>query len=207
LACNKKVAQTWNPSGDSRITVGGNQAAEILSLRGFEITTIRFLEKQFDLYKPRETLNNTLVQRALEHASRERTRYSEEDSLKEAMACTLTAGKSKEENKTVLYGIDDLEEYLTHGTKTVAGLRFAESIRTQRTFFYTANGYMGIGSRKMQTGDKICVLFGGEVLFILRPAGENYRLVGECYVHGLMHGEAMAMLDSGEATEQFFDLQ
>jgi hypothetical protein len=66
---------------------------------------------------------------------------------------------------------------------------------------------MGVGSRMMQIGDKICVLFGGEVLFILRPAGETYRLVGECYVHGLMSGEAMAMLDSSEVKDQFFDLR
>jgi hypothetical protein len=38
-------------------------------------------------------------------------------------------------------------------------------------------------------GDIICILNGGRVPYVLRPSGEfAYELVGECYVHGLMHG-------------------
>jgi hypothetical protein len=38
-------------------------------------------------------------------------------------------------------------------------------------------------------GDIICILNGGRVPYVLRPSGEYvYELVGECYVHGLMHG-------------------
>ena len=68
-----------------------------------------------------------------------------------------------------------------------------------RLFFITANGYMGIGSMRMEVGDSICVLFGGEPLFILRPFKAGHHLVRDCYVHGLMHGEAMQMLETGEA--------
>jgi hypothetical protein len=59
---------------------------------------------------------------------------------------------------------------------------------------------------KMQVGDVVCVLFG-EVLFILRPVGGAYRLIGECYVHGFMQSEAMVKLTSGEMKDQWFDLQ
>jgi hypothetical protein len=45
-----------------------------------------------------------------------------------------------------------------------------------------------------QAGDRICVLNGGEVPFIIRPTGrETYELVGECYVDGIMDGEALKM--------------
>jgi hypothetical protein len=41
-------------------------------------------------------------------------------------------------------------------------------------------------------GDIICVLAGGRVPYVLRPCDDGfYRLVGECYVDGAMHGEAL----------------
>ncbi|KAG4443701.1 hypothetical protein IFR05_000790 [Cadophora sp. M221] len=69
------------------------------------------------------------------------------------------------------------------------------------------DGYMGIGFSRMRVGDMVVVLFGGDVLFILRPEGETYKLIGEAYVHDLISGEAMAMLAAGERQEQWFDLQ
>jgi hypothetical protein len=34
-------------------------------------------------------------------------------------------------------------------------------------------------------------LVGGKMPFCLRPWGDQFLLVGECYVHGLMTGEAI----------------
>ena len=46
-------------------------------------------------------------------------------------------------------------------------------------------------------GDRICVVRGCVTPFVIRPVGEKlegqvcWELVGECYVHGLMDGEAV----------------
>ena len=42
------------------------------------------------------------------------------------------------------------------------------------------------------------------MLFYLRPWGRHNLLVGECYVHGLMGGEAMKMLKRGEVAEEVY---
>ncbi|KAH7176848.1 heterokaryon incompatibility protein-domain-containing protein [Dactylonectria macrodidyma] len=43
-----------------------------------------------------------------------------------------------------------------------------------------------------RAGDCICVLGGGEVPFVIRPTGRGtYTLIGECYVDGIMDGEAL----------------
>ena len=42
-----------------------------------------------------------------------------------------------------------------------------------------------------EPGDIVCTLLGGSVPYILRPRPDGYyNLIGEFYVHGLMHGEA-----------------
>jgi hypothetical protein len=43
-----------------------------------------------------------------------------------------------------------------------------------------------------RTSRRLDVLaLGGSVLYILRPRGNEYEFIGECYVHGLMDGEAL----------------
>ena len=60
-----------------------------------------------------------------------------------------------------------------------------------RRFFSTLGGYMGLGPAHMQPGDLVCVFLGGLVPWVVRSQGEAYSMVGECYVHGLMNGEAI----------------
>lgn len=56
-------------------------------------------------------------------------------------------------------------------------------------FFKSSKGYYGLARSQVLPGDQICILFGADVPFIIRPLGNEYLLIGEAYVHGLMHGE------------------
>jgi hypothetical protein len=60
-----------------------------------------------------------------------------------------------------------------------------------RTFAVTGRGYPALVPERAQIGDEICMLFGGDVPFILRQRQENWSLIGEAYVHGFMDGEAL----------------
>jgi hypothetical protein len=57
-------------------------------------------------------------------------------------------------------------------------------------FCTTAKGYLAAVPHTAKVGDCIALLAGGRVLFVLRPIGDHYRLVGPYYVHGIMYGEA-----------------
>ena len=49
---------------------------------------------------------------------------------------------------------------------------------------------MGIVPAATSLGDLVCILFGGQVLYVLRSTGQDlYEFMGECYIHGLMDGE------------------
>lgn len=56
-------------------------------------------------------------------------------------------------------------------------------------------GFLGLAPPNALCGDIVTVLLGAPVPIILRPKeGGLYELVGECYVHGAMGGEALAHL-------------
>lgn len=61
-----------------------------------------------------------------------------------------------------------------------------------RRFGITQSGYMFLAPGDTRLGDVLCVLYGGDIPFILRPTKKGrYQLIGECYVHHLMNGEAI----------------
>ena len=60
-----------------------------------------------------------------------------------------------------------------------------------RTFFVTAERYMGLAPEATRSGDLVCVIFGCQLPFIVREDAGQHLLVGECYAQGLMGGESM----------------
>ncbi|KAI0205232.1 hypothetical protein F4808DRAFT_410991 [Astrocystis sublimbata] len=60
-----------------------------------------------------------------------------------------------------------------------------------RRIFFTDKAYIGLGPSMTVEGDLLCILFGGATPMILRPLGDSYRLIGECYVYDLISGEAV----------------
>ncbi|KAE9364240.1 HET-domain-containing protein [Stipitochalara longipes BDJ] len=65
----------------------------------------------------------------------------------------------------------------------------------------TINGYLAAVPYTTEVGDYIVVLAGGDVPFVLRPTGDHYHLIGPCYVHGVMNGEAFP--DNPDTLEWF----
>ncbi|KJA17678.1 hypothetical protein HYPSUDRAFT_79586 [Hypholoma sublateritium FD-334 SS-4] len=62
----------------------------------------------------------------------------------------------------------------------------------KRAFIITERGFLGLAPEMARKGDAVCIFQGGEVPFVVRPKGDgNWEFVGECYVHGIMSGEAV----------------
>lgn len=77
-----------------------------------------------------------------------------------------------------------------------------------RVFFITSNGQMGIGPSDSAIGDTVAVMFGGGVPYLMRPhrkASNAWQLVGESYIPGLMHGEAIPKCEQGILREEIME--
>ncbi|KAF1959328.1 HET-domain-containing protein [Byssothecium circinans] len=80
-----------------------------------------------------------------------------------------------------------------------------------RRFCITRKGHFCLLPPTASEGDLICVLLGGEVPYILRridnQSPDFYTMVGECYVHGIMDGEAITDILEGKDVCDIFRLR
>ncbi|KAK6438481.1 hypothetical protein LTR95_005317 [Oleoguttula sp. CCFEE 5521] len=65
-----------------------------------------------------------------------------------------------------------------------------------RRLMVTDKGFVGMAPRAARKGDVLAVLLGCSVPVVLRrnaesEHGDRYELIGECYLHGFMNGEAV----------------
>ena len=60
---------------------------------------------------------------------------------------------------------------------------------TQRCFYTTSTGEMGVGPFDTLSGDLVVMLCGGQFCYVLREVDEHYLFVGDSYLHGVMYGE------------------
>ena len=78
-----------------------------------------------------------------------------------------------------------------------------------RKIFVSKQGYVGLSAHSVRPGDQICVLFGVSTPYIVRPSSISgeYLFLGECYVNGLMNGEAIQLWEEGILPSQWFHLR
>ncbi|KAG0650483.1 Heterokaryon incompatibility protein [Hyphodiscus hymeniophilus] len=96
------------------------------------------------------------------------------------------------------------ESEMDESSLVVDFLQRIQSVIWNRKFLVSkSNNWLGLAPMAAQPEDLICILYGCSVPVVLRPTetiyGDRYyQLVGECYVHGMMDGEAVeTAMDDG----------
>ncbi|KAI1472890.1 heterokaryon incompatibility protein-domain-containing protein [Daldinia caldariorum] len=108
-------------------------------------------------------------------------------------------------------GISQKRKWTDNLLKSSSSVRFHEAftrVCLHRRFFITEGNLMGIGPETMERDDIVVVLFGGKVPYVIRDLGEDrYSFIGECFVAGLMAGEAIEQWKAiGTPAAEFFNL-
>ena len=161
----------------------------------------KYFNGQESLFACMQTLSNGCVQIAgrerKSYHSIPRSRWLEQ----EAVYLTNMFGRSESVASDVRQLVEEADQQMPEQWN-----RCASAASNNRAFATTSKGFYVLGPSIMEAGDIICVLFGGKMPFCLRPWGAHHLLVGECYVHGLMDGEAIEMMEQKKLVESHFDL-
>jgi len=75
-----------------------------------------------------------------------------------------------------------------------------------RRFATTKGELIGLVPGIAQPGDQVYCLLGGQVLYVLRTVKNHFIFIGECYLHGMMDGEALGMLKDGSRQLQAVEI-
>lgn len=82
-----------------------------------------------------------------------------------------------------------------HPSMALDYIKRVRSVIWNRVMFeitdYRGRSILGLGPENTAKGDIVCILNGCSVPVILRQKNDGWSLVGECFVYGLMDGEAM----------------
>jgi len=78
-----------------------------------------------------------------------------------------------------------------------------------RSLFTTENGYIGTSMpSSIMPGLEVWLLFGGRVLYVLQRREYGcHLLIGECYIHGYMGGEAYNLWKEGKLKDEWVDIE
>lgn len=219
----------WNACGNKLIHLAEMKNKDVISLQGVKVARIKhvshILHERAQHFGTIKILWERTAQKIVAHTG--------PDSLQEAFVQTIQAGRTRMSDKTAeenSYSALDLELYLimmeSGGVFSQEALDFVDLhldhfrdsdsalqavrglIYTYRrmAFFITSTGHLGVGATIAQPGDVVCVLFGGNLPYLIRPVGSQYRFLGQCYVHGFMYGAVIQVLERGFLNEEWIDL-
>ena len=61
-----------------------------------------------------------------------------------------------------------------------------------RRLFYTTSGHISLSPRDMDLDDVVCILGGAVMPIVVRLLEDQFGIVGDCYVNGVIDGEAIS---------------
>jgi hypothetical protein len=59
----------------------------------------------------------------------------------------------------------------------------------QRRVFRTKGGFVGLGPGSVEKGDYVVLCKGGKLPLVLREHGDDYELLGDSFIYGMMNGQ------------------
>ncbi|KAG4429711.1 hypothetical protein IFR05_014808 [Cadophora sp. M221] len=215
---------SWNVSGDTVAIVNKAIDPKTLSIKGFRLSPAKLVHHGLH----RDPQNVSIVKQMWDSINKcievgDLPTLAEEG-FGERFMQTITAGavfdsSRRHSEKGCIWGVEELHNYFDFINLSVAGK--LESILPEnmakarqlcvmamkKAFFILEDGQIGLGPNATEPKDIVCVFYGHRMPYILRPVGDGrYLFLGPCFVHGIMHREAMEGLIKGKYREEWLHL-
>lgn len=179
-------------AGNGVLKATGVCAAEIGGIEKFTLDEAGSHTTEFD----------PAIQRNMGHVNLD-VPYIDGSDMIDALCRTLCMNWFPQSWTPAHQGLPDLDralQYLRRLSQTPPGQieryrRYLGYVRYSlrgRHFFATKQGHIGLSPEAGKIGDQVCVVLGCQLPLLLRKMGSgNMAVIGECYIHGLMDGEAL----------------
>ena len=151
-------------------------------------------------YLGRDNLLPLLYHSIQQHSSYHRKLSQDEHAIEKCIMRTLTAdgmrepkfdGPIQDTNLVTMWNALHENEEQKDRDELIRRLWNQTLPCSDRSFLLLRTHVIALGPQTCKKGDLVCVLHGSSVPHILRPQDKYYRYVGECYVDGIMYGEAI----------------
>jgi hypothetical protein len=110
--------------------------------------------------------------------------------------------QSNEPPKLEFGGRRTEQDSLTLDYVGASDMKLARLSLSERKLITTKTGYLGLAPCAANVGDEVVILYGCNFPVILRRDNEGFhKVIGECYVDGVMDGEIIDAKDRGEYQE------
>lgn len=213
------MALPWKPAGETTPIWSIDKKLNILSLTGFIVDPISFVEPYNERFFCNATIESDegrkmlkqVWRRILETLEKSQSQIPLSTGILTAAATSLSFGLDENINPAdkrylvhnfvaYLKLVLDEETYhryippdLSERSKLADGHAFGKPVwdfdYPESNFFITEKRLIGCTICTTRPGDLVCVALGSTYPFILRPDGDEFLMRGYAYVNGLMHGE------------------
>ena len=197
---------SWGLASGNSVSKVSYRGADILSVTGTLVATVQHAERRKRFKDTKSMIPE--IRRIAPYQVLRRS-YVGGGSLLAAYCCTICASdfcdmhlpprrdrpqfrQSKDFLSAVLQPAENQIPDHSPGTEAYNFLIAENFYSAERSFVETREGYIGLAPQTAQPGDQVCILLGCDKPMLLRPASNfQYQVIGECYIHGLMQGEAL----------------
>jgi hypothetical protein len=188
-------------TASARASCAALRDGDNLSLQGIHVATINEVDK----WQEDESITNA-IRRLATPLLEEITNGKRHELVLDAFCMTLNGGLfsniyiPEDKNSPNWDTFRDIVKKILEGGDGFAGISAsqlkeldnANKYLRGRSLLRTDSGGMGLGPDTTKPGDEIVILLGGRGAFVVRPSRDgHFQMVGECYLHGFMNGEAL----------------
>ncbi|PMD26404.1 hypothetical protein NA56DRAFT_698587 [Hyaloscypha hepaticicola] len=171
----KKSTYMFSTGGKSEFstTINADAYSEVLSFRGTIVDQLSCLTEVI-CAKTRTKDHSWMAWLQQTMEAFDTSKYGKEGAMEMAFWRIMCGGRTHDRQKFA-------EQFLR-------GLRRGIHLRR---LCRTTGGFIGLVPSHAREGDEVCIVRGTRVPLLLRACGEFWLFIGECYIHGIMDGEAL----------------
>ena len=198
FSCSKKRMHIFEESSPLYLLTRGNIVAKIIRVAAHRFADY---EREYSEGNVRSWLgHHGLIPLIAAELNKRSDLQHREGYIKWLIAKTVTCGRFQEKS-SLNFTSGNIEDYSDLFTKLQAfrSLYFQSLAKCGGRRLAVLDKYpLGLVPDFTKPGDLVCVLHGSSTPMVLRRVENDFECIGECYVHGIMYGEAVDWLEGNK---------